>query len=261
MRLLMCAPRHYAIRYEINPWMKLGNAVQGTLAERQWKRLYTVLKSLGVKVELIQQHKSSPDMVFTANAGIVDKNKFIPSHFRFPERQRETPLFSHHFRRKGYRIQDVAKGLFFEGEGDLLLYRDMLFGGYRFRSEIRAHQRVARYLGKRLITLELAHPHFYHLDTCFSPLDDRSALYYPAAFDRKGRNAIESVVQNPIAVNKHDAEAFACNALAVGRSVVLNKAGAALKARLKKEGFNVVETPTSEFMKAGGSVKCLVLKL
>ena len=102
-------------------------------------------------------------------------------------------------------LKDAAKGLFFEGEGDLLPYRDMLFGGFRFRSEAAAHDRVSQAMGKRLVTLELATPRFYHFDTCFLPLDDANVLYYPHAFDAYGRKVIQRFIKNPIAVSKEDA--------------------------------------------------------
>jgi N-dimethylarginine dimethylaminohydrolase len=261
VRVLMCAPSHYSINYEINPWMKLSNAIDPVVARQQWDGLYGILRKLGVTILLVPQQKRCPDMVFTANAGVVEGPVFIPAHFRFKERQGETAAFTRFFKKHKYRISDVTKGLFWEGEGDFLPYRDYLFGGFRFRSELAAHERVAEALHRRVIGLELAEPHFYHLDTCFFPLDERTAFYYPGAFDRYGRRAIERFVENPVPVPKEDAHRFACNAFRVGRRVVLNQVSQKLKARFEKLGYETIETPTSEFVKAGGSVKCLLLRL
>ncbi|HVO33336.1 MAG TPA: arginine deiminase-related protein, partial [Elusimicrobiota bacterium] len=185
----------------------------------------------------------------------------FPSHFRFAERRPEEPAYIAFFRRQGYRICDAAKGLFFEGEGDMLPYRDMMFGGFRFRSEIQAHERVCAALGRRLVSLDLVQPRFYHLDTCFFPLDDEAALYFPGAFDPYGRRAIQRFVKRLVAVGQEDAAHFACNGLRVGRTVIVNRASRRLKADLDRLGYGVAESSTSEFMKAGGSVKCLILKL
>jgi N-dimethylarginine dimethylaminohydrolase len=261
MNVLMCAPAHYDIRYEINPWMKMKNRITPAKASAQWKALRRTLEGLGVTVQTIAQRQNCPDMVFTANAGVVSRKRFIPSHFRYAERQPEEPAFISYFRRRGFTIDDTARGRFFEGEGDLLPYRDMYFGGFRFRSEIGAHEAVAKALGKRFIGLDLVQPRFYHLDTCFLPLDDRSVLYHPGAFDAYGRKVIRQFVEDPIAVSPADAQEFACNGIRIGRTVVLNKASRALKAAIAKRGYEAVETPTSEFMKAGGSVKCLLLRL
>lgn len=260
-RVLMCSPSHYAIRYEINPWMKLSNAIDPVKAREQWDALYGILRRLGVDVWLVPQKKNCPDMVFTANAGVALGYTFIPSHFRYKERQAETAAFVAFFKRKKYTIADVTRGTYFEGEGDLLGYRDLLFGGFRYRSEVAAHEKVGAKFRRRLISLELAQPRFYHLDTCFFPLDDRTVVYYPGAFDTYGRKAIERFVDNPVAVNKADAHHFACNAYRVGRKVVMNLVSRALKKRMLDLGYEVVETSTSEFVKAGGSVKCLLLKL
>src|SRR5205823_1885657 len=97
---------------------------------RQWDALCNVLTGLGVQVLVVPQKKGCPDMVFTANAGVAHGGVFIPSHFRYKERQAETPAFIQFFKKKGYRIADETRGLFFEGEGDLLPYRDLLFGGF-----------------------------------------------------------------------------------------------------------------------------------
>ena len=261
MKILMCAPSHYAIRYEINPWMKIQNRITPSRAQAQWKGLYTTLRRLGARVWLIPQKKGCPDMVFTANAGVAHGRTFIPSHFRYKQRQLEEPAFIQYFRKKGYSIDDASQGLYFEGEGDLLPYRDMFFAGFRFRSEVRAHERVSESLGRRLVTLELSKPQFYHLDTCFFPMDETSALYYPQAFDDYGRKVIRRFIQNPMAVSREDAYQFACNAIRIGRTVVMNRASRNLKGQLSSLGYGVCETPTSEFMKAGGSVKCLLLKL
>jgi len=268
MNLLMCAPSHYAIRYEINPWMKIQNRITPSRARQQWDNLYRALGRLGARVWLVPQKKGCPDMVFTANAGVAASlpagrqgKSFIPSHFRYAQRRGEEPAFIGFFRRRGYRIDDAAKGMFFEGEGDLLPYRDMFFGGFRFRSESRAYVRVSEALNRRLVTLELSTPQFYHLDTCFLPLDDKNALYYPQAFDAYGRKVIRRFVENPIAVSRQDAYQFACNGIRIGRTVVLNQASRALKRQLDRLGYTVLESPTSEFMKAGGSVKCLILTL
>ncbi|MET0808153.1 MAG: hypothetical protein ABWX93_05275 [Pseudoxanthomonas sp.] len=45
------------------------------------------------------------------------------------------------------------------------------------------------------------------------------------------------------------------------RNVVVNQASASLQATLRAAGFEVIETPLGEFLKADGSAKCLTLRL
>src|SRR6185437_6707948 len=104
-RLLMCAPTHYDVRYEINPWMKIRNNIDSRKASAQWNELRRTLERLGARVETIPQRKGCPDMVFTANAGVVWGKNFAPSRFRYRERQKEEPAFIRYFKARGFRIR------------------------------------------------------------------------------------------------------------------------------------------------------------
>ncbi len=88
-------------------------------------------------------------------------------------------------------------------------------------------------------------------------------MYHPPAFDFDSRMAIESRIpaHKRIVVDTVDAGNFACNAVNVGSMIYLNKASEPLKSRLMIAGFIVNEIDLSEFLKAGGSAKCLTLKL
>ncbi len=60
---------------------------------------------------------------------------------------------------------------------------------------------------------------------------------------------------------KADALRFACNAINVGRTIMLNEISNHLRDRLAALGFRVVQVELSEFLKAGGAAKCLALRL
>ncbi len=62
-------------------------------------------------------------------------------------------------------------------------------------------------------------------------------------------------------IAEEDALAFACNAVNIDDTVVVNRASAELVRSVARKGFDVIQTPLSEFMKAGGSAKCLTLRL
>ncbi|MFO5440884.1 MAG: TIGR00300 family protein, partial [Dolichospermum sp.] len=64
-----------------------------------------------------------------------------------------------------------------------------------------------------------------------------------------------------IAIMEADAVNFACNAVNVDSIVIMNKASDGLKSRLAEVGFQVIETPLTEFLKAGGAAKCLTLRV
>ena len=49
--------------------------------------------------------------------------------------------------------------------------------------------------------------------------------------------------------------------MVLGRTVITNTGCPELQRRLAAEGFAVRETPLDEFVRAGGSAKCLTLRL
>src|SRR2546423_1054932 len=80
----------------------------------------------------------------------------------------------------------------------------------------------AQVLHRLVLPLELVNPYFYHLDTCFCPLAPGEAIYYPDAFDAYGRRVLEKHIPRLLAAGEADAHRFGCNAVAVGKTVVVN---------------------------------------
>ncbi|MBD2608638.1 TIGR00300 family protein [Scytonema hofmannii FACHB-248] len=265
IRFLMCAPDHYDVDYVINPWME-GNIHKSSRdrAVQQWQKLHLLLKEHAI-VDLVTPQKGVPDMVFTANAGLVLGNNVVLSRFLHKERQGEEPYFKQWFEENGYTVNELPKDLPFEGAGDALLDREgrWLWAGYGFRSELDSHPYLAKWLDIEVVSLRLTDERFYHLDTCFCPLANGYLLYYPGAFDSYSNRMIEMRVaaEKRIAIEEADAINFACNTVNVDHIVIMNKASDALKASLKNAGFQVMETPLTEFLKAGGAAKCLTLRV
>ena len=261
-RFLMCPPDYFGIEYEINPWMRLSVQVDPVQARSQWWELHRVLtEELGASVELLQPVKGLPDLTFTANAGYVEGTTFVSSSFRYPERQQETPYFEAWFAARGYQILTMPLDCYFEGEGDALRLGSSIAAGYRHRSQICSHTELARITGHRVLSLELIDPYFYHLDTCFAPLSERTALYYPEAFDSYANKVITEFVADPLAVTDEAAHSFACNAVVIGKTVVTNVGSESMGPALNERGYSLCTVDLSEFTKSGGSVKCLVLRL
>ncbi|MGF1516142.1 MAG: TIGR00300 family protein [Elainellaceae cyanobacterium] len=264
VRILMCPPHHYDVDYVINPWME-GNVHRSSRdrAEEQWNKLYQVLTEYAT-VDLVKPQQGWPDMVFTANAGLMLGKTVVLSRFFHPERQGEEPHFKQWFEEQGYVVHELPEGLPFEGAGDALLDRGgrWLWAGYGFRSELDSHPYLAEWLDIEVLSLRLIDERFYHLDTCFCPLTDGYLLYYPPAFDAYSNRLIEMRVpaEKRIPISEVDAVNFACNAVDVNKTVVVNQATDALKRRMGEAGFTIVETPLTEFLKAGGAAKCLTLR-
>lgn len=260
-RILMCPPDYYGIEYEINPWMSRSRGSDSDLSRRQWHALRDLLADLGAQIELLEPVQGLPDLVFTANAALMWRNEAVLARFRHAARQGETPLDAAWFHAHGFGTVTLPAGLDFEGAGDALFCGETLFGGYLIRSDARALQWVAGQIGCRVIPLQLVDPYYYHLDTCFCPLSPTAALYYPPAFDEYAQRALVEHIPALIAVDPAEAARFACNAVVVGRHVVLNTGCPKLEESLRVRGYEPHSTDLGEFIKAGGSAKCLTLRL
>lgn len=260
-RILMCRPDHYSIEYEINPWMSRARGAETARAAAQWQRLFETLVQLGVQVELIAPQPGLPDLVFTANAGVVFRNRFFSSRFRHEVRARETPYFDAWFAQAGFTVEHLPQGFYFEGAGDALFCGEKLFAGYRIRSDAAGHQWLGQQLGRMVLPMELVDPRFYHLDTCFCPLAPGEAIYFPGAFDQYGRKVLESHVPRLLPVVEDEAARFACNAVVVGKTVIVNAGSDQLAATLRDHGYECIPLELDEFIKSGGSAKCLTLRL
>jgi N-dimethylarginine dimethylaminohydrolase len=259
---LMCPPEHYGILYEINPWMSVQRNAIRELAISQWEKLEATLQSLpGVTVELVSPYPGLPDMVFTANAGLAAGRKFISSSFRPPQRREESPHYDQWFAERGYEVIHLPEGVFFEGEGDALRAGDTWYTGYYFRSDARAQESLSEILGGEVLPLKLIDPRYYHLDTCFHPLDADTAIIYPAAFDHYSLRVLHDRFSNIITVSPEEAARFCCNMIVVDNTVITAIGCPILQRNLEDRGYEARALGFSEYIKAGGAAKCLVLEI
>jgi len=143
---LMCPPDHFGVFYEINPWMDQENRPDFELALEQWHNLVANLRRAGATVETIEPVKELPDMVFVANAGLVDGQRLILSRFRHAERQPESIYTSQWFQARGREVAElVGEGdIYFEGGGDAFPYSGSLLAGYGFRSDLFSYPMLSR---------------------------------------------------------------------------------------------------------------------
>jgi N-dimethylarginine dimethylaminohydrolase len=85
-------------------------------------------------------------------------------------------------------------------------------------------------------------------------------LYYPGAFDAYGRSVLRAHIPHLIAVSAREVVSFSCNAVVVGRAVILNDRAPKLARVLQDEGFAVRPLRLTEFIKADGGARCLILR-
>ena len=260
-RYLMCPPSYFGVLYEINPWMHTSIAVDPERALLEWERLVTTLGRAGAAIERQTPVDGLPDLVFTANAGLVNGEQFIPAHFSHPERQGETLHDIEWFTSHDYTVDLLPDGIRHEGAGDALAFGGVLLSGYRYRSEVRAHLALGALTGVPVRPVELVDERLYHFDLTFCPLDERRAMIAPLGWDRYGAAVVSELVPEALVLEDEEALAFCANSVVVGDTVVMSTCPPRVGRQLEAWGFDVVECPVGEFLKAGGSCRCLTLAL
>jgi len=255
-KILLCNPEHFNVTYSINPWMT-NKIVNTKVAMAQWTYLETTIKNIGLDVKYIEPCIDLPDMVFTANAGIVKDKLVILSNFKYPQRQNEKDKFKRWFLSNNYNVHELDSSLTFEGAGDCTIVGDTLIAGYGFRTDRLANEKIAKLLNLKLINIKLVNENFYHLDTCLSIISSDLGIYFPDAFEDKN---MENILQMElIKVSKYEAHQFACNSIVYKEHIIMPQGNNNISATLKSKGYKITEVNMSEFLKSGGAAQCLAL--
>jgi N-dimethylarginine dimethylaminohydrolase len=257
---LMCPPTYFDVQYAINAWMDPAAPVDRDRAMGEWERLRATYVSLGHTVHLLDPIESLPDMVFAANGAIVVAGMVMGARFRHPERLFEADAHRAWFESHGYRRFIPATHVN-EGEGDYVYAYRAIVAGHGFRTDPRAHNELHDAFGLPVVSVQLADPRFYHLDTALCVIDSFTAAYYPGAFDEDGLLKLKTLFPELIEATERDALAFGLNAVSDGRHVVIPHDATDLQAELAQRGYDVVPIEMTELRKAGGGPKCCTLEL
>jgi N-dimethylarginine dimethylaminohydrolase len=260
-RYLMCPPRYFRVAYQINPWMVEEVVADAGRAQEQWDHLVATLRAAGATIEVQPPEEDWPDLVFTANAGIVNGAQFVPARFRHPERQGETAHDVAWFSEAGFEVTELPIGVCQEGAGDALPVGSALVAAYRFRSDAASHAYLSHVTGAAVRSIELVDERFYHLDLTLCPLDNRRAIVAPLGWDRYGCAVMEALIPEPLVLEPEEAMRFCANSVVVGSTVVMPACTPRVGRQLEAWGFDVAVCDVSEFLKAGGGCRCLTLAL
>lgn len=284
MRVLMCQTDYFRIDIEINDWMDKNRQPDQDRARRQWQRIVSIYERLGVIYWFIEPEPECQDMCFAANAGWCRWGKVILSNFVAPKvaevRQAEILYYENWFRKYRAKMLGIEivpfpmPGKGFEGQGDVVTVGSgkndslILVGYGQGRTDYEAAQALAqvhRLSKDQVIPLRLVNGKFYHLDTACLFIPPKTLLYYPDAFDAAGKRILETLPVEPLPVDDEDAYRFVCNGVFVqgrtGTTVVINRPSKKLEDQLHNRGYRVCRINTSEFIKSGGSVRCLTFFL
>ncbi|KHJ94019.1 Amidinotransferase [Oesophagostomum dentatum] len=141
-RILMFRPTYFKVFYAINPWMSVNNPVDEAKAVKQWEKLKETIEKCGARTVVMEPDESAknlPDIVFTANAGIVRENRVYLANFTHEQRKPEWKINDKWFKENGFTTF-FNPNIPHEGTGDALWINKgkVLIAGIGPRSDIRA---------------------------------------------------------------------------------------------------------------------------
>jgi N-dimethylarginine dimethylaminohydrolase len=268
--ILMCEPTYFDVVDAKNPFMANNvGACDTALAKQQWNELRATYEKLGYQVHTMAGAKGLEDMVFSANQVLPGEHpngaKYVVlANMVHASRRREVEHYAAWFESRGYELLRISpsqdEGPRFEGQGDAIWHpgKNLLWGGYGWRTEKAAYNRVAELTGAHVLLLKLVNEAMYHLDVALCPLDAETALIAPYAFETEGVDLIRSVFKTVIEIPEEEGKNnFAGNCFVLGKNVILQKGSPRTCDLLRNAGYTPIEVDTSEYMKSGGSVFCM----
>jgi N-dimethylarginine dimethylaminohydrolase len=181
----------------------------------------------------------------------------------YPERQPESDHYGRWLEAHGYQVLRVPEETFFEGLGDLVSARDTVLIGYGIRSSRDAAKVAFKCFPDLKLKgiLEIVDPVYFHLALAVALIDPETVIYYPPALSAESGELLRKSFRHVIEVDEHDARAnCVCNNIPINSSIVLHDCSDGLRSTLEKLGYQVVKCGVSEFLKSGGSVRCLILR-
>ena len=269
-------PAFFDRTYAINPHM--AGDVDRERARAQWDRLRAVYERHAADVCVldpaavrdlvdpdIPPPADLPDMVFVANHAVptATGDAVVLARMSTPKRADEPAYLGAWADREGYGVRSAPTARF-EGAGDAIWHpgRRLVWGGHGVRTDPRAYDELATRLDAPVVPLELADDRYFHLDLCLLALSETTALIRPDAFTDESRARIEAVFETVLAAPAAETlDSFAVNAEAIDGTVIAGTGAPETTALLEANGYDVVSVETTEFLKAGGSVGCLTLRL
>jgi N-dimethylarginine dimethylaminohydrolase len=283
----MSGAEYFDDSYAINAYMDNRIPVNRSLASSEHQHIKSVLEQTGVKVIKVSAPIACQDGVYTANWGLCRGDTAVLSNLP-NKRQAEEPYAEKILREQGKKIIKLPKAVRFSGQGDALPCGNWLLMGSGYRTDLEAHRLVADKLGYEVIELQTIplrrwfglgpvainkvtgwqDSFFYDLDLALaviqSPAKNQKGLiaWCPQAFTPESRTKVQALDINKIEVSLKEAkQAYACNLVSTGETVIMTGRAPKLRLALEKNGLKVIALDIQELAKGGGFIRCVSLTL
>ena len=278
--VLMSGAEYMADTSAINPYMVKDAPIDIDGAVNEHHAIQDALRTAGVRIVSVAPPESCQDGVYTANWALVRGDKAIlstlPAARKAEEAYAEKVLTD-----LGKTVYKVPDGLHFSGQGDALPCGNYLFAGSGYRTDLAAHPFIADTLGYQVVSLHtipqrnlLGFPvknkdsgwpdsFFYDLDLALAIISPTLIAWCPEAFTFRSRAKIRALHDiDKIEVSFNEAkQAFACNLVSTGETVVMSARAPKLQTELKRRKFKLITPEITELAKGGGYIRCTTLTL
>ena len=290
MRRLLIEPSTFEIlpiQDKQNPYIEIKHHVNRARVAQQHEELVQTLAKgpNGVIVYRLPSPLSVklPDIVFTANGALslprLAEPLILLPIMKYPQRKAELPFLSTMFAALGIRTMDYPGREPFEGQAELKWFDGgrKAVCGYGHRSTKRTFEELDELFGTlygpnkkpTLLVLPLASADYYHLDVAmceYAPsgsLTITKCLVHKRAFSDASHAALRAFLGPENVTVLDTIDSFCLNAVIDGPIMITHKlTDPALKPLFERlTGRRVVQVPTTEFEKSGGSVRCMTLDI
>lgn len=278
-KVLMSGADYFDDGQAINAYMDNRVPIDKAKAKNEHAAIKQALETAGIEVIKIEPPVDCQDGVYTANWALVHGDKAVMS--TLPNARKDEEAYAMQVLSQFIpHIYKVPDGLHFSGQGDALPCGNYLLAGNGYRTEAAAHQFIADTLGYQVITLEAIplvdennqpvinavsgwpDSFFYDIDLAIAVLREDLIAYCPNAFTKASQEKIASLPLEKIEVSLAEAQqAFACNLVSSGETVVMSAHAPELKAAIEDHGLKTITPEISELSKGGGYIRCTSLTL
>ena len=218
-----------------------------------------------------------PDIVFIANGGLslprLPRPLVLLPNMKYPQRQAELPFLKAMYKHMGLSTVDYPGTQPFEGQAELKWFDGgrKAVCGYGHRSTKQTFVELDRFFKKlygadeapTLLVLPLISADYYHLDVAMLEYDDARCIVHRGAFSPHSIRRLRAFLGDKNVTVLDTPDSFCLNAVVDGPNLITHRlTDPAVKPLLEaRTGRRVIQVPTTEFERSGGSVRCMTLDL
>lgn len=281
-KVVMCSPTQFQIVDPINYTQSLyfynGHPrPRAELMTEQHQQFVQTLQAEGIEVRFLPSASDLPYQHATRDLGTVIGDTIILSSLKERTRQRETQVAEPLLCQYRLHIIKPLKGIV-EG-GDIAIDGNRLWVGLGARTDKWGADFLYQTFERdyEIIPLELntnpdysslgiqpESPQYTHLDLVFAVLGRGHVLLYEPAFTPASLKRIRQhyPLSSFICLEEEEQRNAGANVLCLDQDTVLSiTENCSVNDKLRAFGYKVIETPFSEVIKSGGSVRCDTLPI